>query len=69
MLGIQFVFCDKCPLQLIELDVLKFEYLFLLFPLRLPPENNKYSTFKIRHIQIEELPRTLKSNLADLQYS
>ena len=35
-----------------------FEYLFWFFPFRLPAENNnKYSIFKIRYIQIDELPR------------
>jgi len=40
-----------------------FEYLLLFFQLRLPEENNNsYPKFKIRLIQIDELPRALVIN-------
>ena len=42
------------------LEASNFEHLFTFFSLHLPAENNnKYSIFKIRHVQINELTRTL----------
>ena len=61
---------ELCSWQLINLDVsnfefwiLNFEYLLWFISLRLPVENkNKYLIFKIRQVQIDELPRTFVRN-------
>ena len=45
-----------CPRQLIVFGVSNFEYLFWFFSIK---PAYKYSIFKIRHVQIDELPRTL----------
>ena len=64
----QIVTCDLCPLKIIDLKVSNFECLFWFFPLGLPAENNnKYLTFKIRLLQIDELPRTLFPKFAVCQ--
>ena len=44
------------------------KYLFWFFPLRLPVENNnRYFIFKIRHVQIDELPRTLVKGILKIK--
>ena len=61
---------ELCSRQLINLDVsnfefwiLNFEYFFWFILLWLPVENkNIYLTFKIQHLQINELPRTFFKN-------
>ena len=52
-----------CPRQLVD------SWIFvLIFPLHLPVENNnKYSVIKIRQVQINKLPRTLNSKVADFK--
>jgi hypothetical protein len=71
------IFYDQCHRKLIDLEVLKFEYLSWLYSLRLWSRQILYSRtasagkkqqqihliFKIRHFQMNELPRTQTLNL------